>query len=55
MKTKYEASCDDGFHVQSHSKEEVASMTGWHVMMNHPDMKMSMKDAIAKVKMAKEM
>jgi hypothetical protein len=55
MKTKYESDCDDGFHVLSHNKEEVAGMIGWHVMMQHPSMKMSMEDAMKKVRVAKAM
>jgi predicted small metal-binding protein len=53
--TKYESDCDDGFMVQSTSKDEVAGMIGWHVMMQHPNMKMSMEDAMKKVKVAKAM
>lgn len=52
---KYEMDCDDGFMVQSGKKEEVAGMIAWHVMMNHPEMKMSMNDAMKKVKVAKAM
>ncbi len=52
---KYEMTCDDGFMVQSSSKDEVAGMAGWHIMMNHPKESLTMSDMMKKVKMAKEM
>jgi hypothetical protein len=55
FKMKYEMSCDDGFMVQSKSKDEAASMAAWHIMMNHPKERMSMSDVMKNVKVAKEM
>jgi predicted small metal-binding protein len=55
MKTKYEMDCNDGFHVQSSDKKEVAGMTAWHVMNYHLEMKMSMEDVVKKVKVANAM
>ncbi len=55
MKSKYEMECDDGFYIQSYDKNEAAGSLLWHIMMKHPNMKMSMEEAMKKVKVANDM
>ncbi|MFH0977799.1 MAG: hypothetical protein V1837_00715 [Candidatus Woesearchaeota archaeon] len=49
---EYQMTCEDGFTVRSKSKDEVAGMGVWHVMMMHPNEKISMNDALKMVKPA---
>ena len=46
--------CSDGFRVQSGSKEEVATLAEWHLMLQHPEIQMSTTYALERVTVVKE-
>jgi hypothetical protein len=53
VKMEFQMTCEDGYMIKSKSKEEVAGMGAWHVMMMHPKEKVSMEDMMKSVKPAK--
>jgi len=54
IKKRYEMICSDGFRVQSGSKEEVATLAEWHLMLQHPEIQMSTTYALERVTVVKE-